>query len=128
MTSPPGWQGRSKQSGDPQLIRTIGAVLLVAFVVVLTVSVATIGWNGTDDYLLVMVTLVVSLLVLMAATLAAGWILSTMQPEADEDRGPSSELKRLGDRVTVELDNFRKAMKEAAESGSVDRPDRGVDS
>lgn len=34
--------------------------MLAAFVVVLTVSVATIAWSGTDDYLLVMVTLVVS--------------------------------------------------------------------
>ena len=85
--------------------------MLAAFVVVLTVSVATIAWSGTDDYVLVMVTLVVSLLVLMAATLAAGWILSTIQPAANADSGPSSELKQLLDRADVELDNFRKLRK-----------------
>src|SRR5690349_23228688 len=111
MASPRGRQSRSKQSGDPLLIRTIGAVVLTAFVVVLTVSVATIAWNGTDDYVVVMVTLVVSLLVLMAATLAAGWILSTIQPAANADSGPSSELKQLLDRADVELDNFRKLRK-----------------
>jgi hypothetical protein len=51
-----------------------------------------------------------------------------MQPGVDEYGGPSSELRQLCDRVTVELDNFRKVIEEVAGPGSVARPDRQADS
>ena len=62
---------------DPRLGVTFGIVVLAAFVVVLAVSLATLGWSGPGEYRGVMLTLVVSLLVMIVAALAVAWVVAS---------------------------------------------------
>jgi hypothetical protein len=126
MMSPPAPSARSRQRIEPQVIRTIGTVLLAAFLVVMVVSVTTIARHGTEVYVFVMLTLVISLLALMAASVLTGWLLVRTQPGPVEETGPGSEVKRLRDEVRVQEDMLVKLRGESALAAAARPPDRRV--
>ncbi|MET0417007.1 MAG: hypothetical protein ABW022_13400 [Actinoplanes sp.] len=124
MMSAPKRLTRSEPKIEPQVIRTVGTGLLAAFVVVLVVSITTIGWHGTGAYASVMRTLMASLLILMAAALLIGRLLAKVQPETAEDTSPSSELKRLRDQVVILTDTIVKLRGDAAKAEPTKQPDK----
>jgi ABC-type nickel/cobalt efflux system permease component RcnA len=114
---------RKRPAIEPGVIRTIGTGLLAAFTVVLVVSVTTIGWHGTDAYVLIMLTLVASLLVLTTAAVLTGRLLARMRSRT-KDRSPSSELKRLRDEVLTLRQKLDELHGQAAKAEPAKQPDQ----
>jgi hypothetical protein len=122
---------------DPRLGVTFGIVVLAAFVVVLAVSLATLGWSGPGEYRGVMLTLVVSLLVMIVAALAVAWVVASRKlPMGDAGTTPSDEIQRIrkeldaGIGPTNEILRIRKEMEvirnslESLVREAVDKADR----
>lgn len=133
---------------------TFVIVMLAAFVVVLAVSLATLGWSGPGEYLRVMLTLVVSLLVLIAAALAAVLMIAKrdagtdprdkiqririgtdaetdtsdevlrIRKELDAGIGPSNEILRIRKQIDVMRNNLESLVREAVKQADRERTAR----
>jgi hypothetical protein len=112
MKSLPQWPARPTRGVEPQIIRTMGSVLLGAFAVVLIVSVTTIARHGTGAYDRVMGTLGLSLIALLAAILLSGWIVGLMRPE---ENGPRNETQQLRDEIAVLTNELVELRRDAAD-------------
>jgi hypothetical protein len=119
-----------RKSIDPRFGVTFGIIVLAAFVVVLAVSLATLGWSGPSEYRRVMQTLVVSLLIIIAAALVGVWLASLMLPMENARTGPRDEIPRIRAEMEVirnMLESPRKEIKQADGDHAVrHEPDKGA--
>jgi hypothetical protein len=119
------------KSVDSRFGVIFGIVVLAAFVVVLAVSLATLGWSGPGEYRGVMVTLVASLLVTIVAGLAVAWVVANrMLLKADTRTGPSDEIPRIRGEMEVirnTLESLGKKIEQAdRESAARHKSDKGA--
>lgn len=103
---------------DPRFGATFGIVVSAAFVVVLAVSLAALGWSGPGAYVRVMVTLGVSLLVMTAAALGAAWVVAKREVRTD----PSDKILRIRRELDTETDPSEKIQRIRKELGAKTDP------